>query len=48
LRNIQRLVGIWRLYEIGWNREGLTGTLVYLFQNALLFVFGYEIGDVEH
>ena len=48
LRDIQRLAGIWRLCEVGWNAWVGRWGLVYLFQNALLFVFGYEIGNVEH
>jgi hypothetical protein len=48
LRDIQRLVGIWWVCEIRWNRDVRRWGLVYLFQDALLFVFGYEIGNVEH
>lgn len=48
LRDIQRLAGIWRICEILYNRKVMRQELVYLFQDSLLFVFAYEIGDVKH
>jgi hypothetical protein len=34
--------------EILYNRKVMRQELVYLFQDSLLFVFAYEIGDVKH